>query len=167
MDSIKNNFDDFNDAQKDDQELLSYNDLSRRDMRSLIFHLLYVAEIFDYQESLEAIVDNLNSGFNLGIPYDSKIFTVARAIINDHSLLDEIYQPLLTNWRLERVSICTKLILRFGIWELINTSLDQRIIINEAIELTKCFAEEGAYRFVNGILDRVAQKRLPKEVNNL
>ena len=167
MDSIENSFDDSDESKKDDQELLSYSDLSRRDVRSLIFHLLYVAEVFDYQESLEAIVDNLNRGFNLEVPCDSKVFTVAQAIINDHLLLDKIYQPLLTNWRLERVSICTKLILRFGIWELLNTSLDQRIIINEAIELTKCFAEEGAYRFVNGILDRVAQKRLPKKTNNV
>ncbi len=159
--SIKNSFDDgFNDSKKDDQGLLSYNDLSRRDMRSLIFHLLYVAEIFDYQESLEAIVDNLNRGFNLEISCDSKVFAIAQGIINDHSLLDQTYQPFLTNWRLERVSVCTKLILRFGIWELLNTSLDQRIVINEAIELTKCFAEKGAYRFVNGILDRVAQERL-------
>jgi len=167
VDSIENSFDDSNNSKRDDQELFSYNDLSRRDMRSLIFNLLYMAEVFDYQESLEAIVDNFNRGFNLDIPCDSKVFTVAQAIIKDHSLLDKIYQPLLTNWRLERVSMCTKLILRFGIWELINTSLDQRIIINEAIELTKCFAEEGAYRFVNGILDRVAQERLPKKISNL
>jgi len=161
VDSIENNFDDSNSSKRDDQELLSYNDLSRRDMRSLIFHLLYAVEMFDYQESLEAIVDDFNRGFNLDISCDSKVFTIAQAIINDHLLLDKIYQPLLTNWRIERVSVCTKLILRFGIWELLNTSLDQRIIINEAIELTKCFAEEGAYRFVNGILDRVAQEKVP------
>jgi len=136
-------------------------------MRSLVFHLLYAAEIFDYQESLEAIVDNLNRGFNLNVSYDSKVFILAQAIIKDHLLLDKVYQPLLTNWRLERVSLCTKLILRFGIWELLNTPLDQCIIINEAIELTKCFAEEGAYRFVNGILDRVAQEKLSKKTNNL
>jgi len=164
VNSIENSFDNSNSSTSDDQELFSYNDLSRREVRSLIFHLLYAAEMFDYQESLKAIVDNLNRGFNLDISCDSKVFTTAQAIINDRLLLDKIYQPLLTNWRFERVSVCTKLILRFGIWELLNTSLDQRIIINEAIELTKCFAEKGAYRFVNGILDRVAQERLPRKV---
>ena len=49
VDSIENSFDDSNDGKKDDQGLLSYNDLSRRDIRSLIFHLLYVADVFDYQ----------------------------------------------------------------------------------------------------------------------
>jgi hypothetical protein len=38
-------------ADKADQNLepILYNDLSRRDVRSLIFHLLYAAEAFDYQ----------------------------------------------------------------------------------------------------------------------
>ncbi len=163
MDSIENSFDDFAKSEKDDQKSLSYNDLFRRDARSLVFHLLYAAEAFDYQESLEKIIDNFSRGFHVDIPRDSKVFTVAQAIINDRSLLDQIYQPLLTNWRLERVSVCTKLILRFGIWELFNTTTDQRIVINEAIELTKCFAEEGSYRFVNGILDRIAKERLLKK----
>jgi len=163
MDSIENSFDDFSKSEQDDQESLSYNDLFRRNARSLVFHLLYAAEAFDYQEPLEVIIDNFNRGFRADISCDSKIFTVAQAIIKDRLLLDQIYQPLLTNWRLERVSVCTKLILRFGIWELLNTTTDQRIVINEAIELTKCFAEEGSYRFVNGILDRVAKDRLSKK----
>lgn len=153
---------DSNAVEKENNQPLSYNDLSQRDARSLIFHLLYIAEAFDYQESLATIVDDFNKGFNLDIPHDSKVFTITEGIINNRLLLDQIYQPLLTNWRLERVSVCTKLILRFGIWELLNTETDQRIIINEAIELTKCFAEDGAYRFVNGILDRVAKDRLAK-----
>jgi len=153
---------DSNAVEKENNQPLSYNDLSQRDARSLIFHLLYIAEAFDYQESLATIVDDFNKGFNLDIPHDSKVFTITEGIINNRSLLDQIYQPLLTNWRLERVSVCTKLILRFGIWELLNTETDQRIIINEAIELAKCFAEDGAYRFVNGILDRIAKDRLAK-----
>ncbi len=37
-------------------EKISYDDLTRRAVRSLIFHLLYAMESFDYQESLEAIL---------------------------------------------------------------------------------------------------------------
>lgn len=66
--------------------------------------------------------------------------------------------------RQEQVSMVVKLILRFGIWELNNTDIDKSIIINEAIELTKCFAEKDAYRFVNGILDRIAKNQSEKKV---
>jgi transcription antitermination protein NusB len=135
----------------------AYEDLSRRDVRSLVFHFLYAAEAFEYQESLQSIIDNFNRGFDLDVPLNGEIFKTVDAIITNRDDLEKAYEPYLANWRSERVSVCTKLILLFGIWELKNTETDARIIINEAIELAKCFAEEDAYRFVNGILDPVSK----------
>ncbi|HXW86527.1 MAG TPA: transcription antitermination factor NusB [Candidatus Bathyarchaeia archaeon] len=140
-----------------EHENISCETFSRRDVRSLIFHLLYAAEAFDYEESLPALVDNFNRGFDLDVSLDSDIVTTAQAIISSRQHLDKTYEPFLANWRPERISIITKLILRFGTWELLNTTTDPRIIINESIELTKCFAEDDAYKFVNGILDKVAK----------
>jgi len=132
----------------------SYNDLSRREVRSLIFHVLYAMEGHDYQTSLESVVDDLNRGFEVDITQDSEVFKIVQAIIDAHDELDELIKPLLVNWRFERIGVATKLILRFALWELKNTKTAPTIIINEAIELSKCFAEEDAYRFVNGVLDR-------------
>ena len=134
-----------------------YAELSRRDIRALIFHLLYAAEAYEYQDSLQSIVDNLNRGFDLDIPFDSEVVHTAQAIIDERDTLDQKYISLLDNWRPERVSVCTKLILRLGMWELMYTQTDPRIIINEAIELAKCFAEADAYRFINGLLDRAVK----------
>jgi len=132
----------------------SYDDLSRREVRSLIFHVLYAMEGHDYQTSLESVVDDLNRGFEIDISQDSEVFKIVQAIIDAHDELDELIKPLLVNWRFERIGVATKLILRFALWELKNTKTAPTIIINEAIELSKCFAEEDAYRFVNGVLDR-------------
>ena len=144
-------------------DVIAYNDLSRRDVRALIFYLLYAAESFDYQESLESIVDNFNRGFDLDIPIQSEVVSVARQIIDDKEQLDEIYKPLLSNWRFERVGVSTKLILRFATWELQNSEIDPRIIINEAVELAKGFAEKDAYKFVNGILDKLVKQTTKEE----
>jgi N utilization substance protein B len=38
------------------------------------------------------------------------------------------------------------------------TDTSPTIIINEAVELAKCFAEKDAYKFVNGILDEALKK---------
>lgn len=144
---------------------LSYDDFSRRDIRSLVFHLLYAMEAFEYSVSLESVVANFNSGFNLDIPVDSLVFTISDAVINQKDNLDELYKPLLANWRFDRISVCTKLLLRLATWELMNTATDTRIVINEAVELAKCFAEHDSYRFINGILDKVAKERpsIPQE----
>ncbi|HRN78526.1 MAG TPA: transcription antitermination factor NusB [Candidatus Dependentiae bacterium] len=140
------------------EEARSYSDLSRRDIRALIFHYLYAAEAYDYDVSLDAIVDNFNRGFEWDVPLNSEAVEIAQAVIGDREALDKIYEPLLTNWRFDRVSVCTKLILRLAIWELQHTDTDPRIIINEAIELAKCFAEKDAFRFINGILDKAVKQ---------
>ena len=140
-------------------DAIAYNDLSRRDVRALIFYLLYAAEAFEYQESLEAIVDNFNRGFELDIPLESEVVRIAQSIINCHSSLDQEFKPLLANWRFDRLGVSTKLILRFATWELAHEETDPRIVINEAVELAKAFAEKDAYKFVNGVLDRLVKKR--------
>ncbi len=137
---------------------VSYNDLSRREVRSLILHLLYAMDAFDYSISLESITDNFNRGFELAIPFDSEVFTIAKTVIDNRDALDETIKPLLHNWRFDRIGLCTKLILRLALWELHNTQTSANIVMNEAIELAKCFAERDAYKFVNGILDEAVKK---------
>ncbi len=152
----------------------AYADLSRRDIRGLIFHLLYAMESFDYQTSLSAIVDDFNRGFNLDIPLDSESVAIAQHVIDARETLDKEMLPFLANWRLERIGVCTKLVLRLAIWELEQQQTPATIVINEAIELVKCFAEKDAYRFVNGVLDEYAKahnypvesKKEPVPVNN-
>lgn len=147
-----------NDNEQFEQGPLSYDDLKSRDTRALIFHLLYAMESLDYTVSLDSIVDNFNRGFDLAIPRDSKVFTIAQAIIDHREDLDKMVHPLLVNWRFERIGVCTKLILRFALWELTEIKTIHSIVINEAIELAKCFAEHDAYKFVNGVLDEAVKK---------
>lgn len=143
------------------EECENGNESPHRKHRSLIFHLLYAAESFDYDISLAAIIDNFNRGFELDIDPEGDIAQTVQAVINDRSSLDEAIKLLLAHWRLERVGVCTRLILRMAMWELTNTDTPHNIVINEAIELAKCFAEKDAYKFVNGVLDE-GVKRMKK-----
>lgn len=141
------------------EETIAYNDLSRRQVRSLIFHLLYAAECQDYQDSLESIADNLSRGFGIEIPFDSLAFETAQNVINNREVLDKQIMPFLHNWRFDRIGCCTRLILRFAMWELFHTDMPTSIVINEAVELAKCFSEKDAYKFVNGILDEAVKEK--------
>jgi N utilization substance protein B len=147
-----------NDIPHEINSILNYNDLTKREIRSLIFHLLYAMDAFDYDTSLESIVDNFNRGFELEIPKDSLVYTITNAIIENRKELDEAIKPLLHNWRFDRIGVCTKLVLRFALWELQNTDTIANIVLNEAIELAKCFTEKDAYKFINGILDEAVKK---------
>ena len=65
----------------------------------------------------------------------------------------------------KEVDIVEKAILRLGCFELKNRiDIPYRVVINEAIELTKTFGAEEAYRFVNGTMDKLAEKLRQTEV---
>ena len=142
-----------------EHKIIAYELLSRRDIRSLIFHYIYAMEAFDHTVSLSTIVDRFNRGFYFAVPLNSEAVVTAQAVIDARESLDTIITPLLANWRLERVGLCTKIILRVAIFELQNKDTPSSIVINEAIELAKCFSEKDAYRFVNGVLDEFCKAR--------
>jgi len=146
------------------QETEGFNSdtLSQRDARSLVFQLLYAMEAFDYHVSLESIVDNFARGFNVRINQNGPIFIKAQAIIQEKEELDEQIKPLLSNWRLERLGFSTRLILRLAMWELTKSDIAPSIVINEAVELGKCFAEHDAYKFINGVLDEWLKRNKPE-----
>lgn len=139
---------------------ISADELSYKDQRSLIFHLLYAVDSFDYDVTLAAVADNFYKAYNILILPQSIVYQEADSIINSRVALDEDIKPLVANWRFERLGTITVLILRLGIWELTNTDKDATLVINEAVELAQCFAEKDAYKFVNGILDQFVKQDL-------
>ena len=67
------------------------------------------------------------------------------------------------NWRLERIAIVDRLVLRLGIYELLTpAATPPRVAIDEAIELARRYSGDEAARFVNGVLDGVF-RRLKEE----
>jgi len=137
---------------------------SRRDERILAFYLIYAMDRFDYSISFDDVVRDFQEGFSVTIPARSFSVIVAQGAIEEREKLDEKLKPYLKNWKLERLGCCTKLILRLALWELEQPNAISSIVINEAVELAKMFAEKDAYKFINGILDEMYQKPEVPEV---
>ena len=65
----------------------------------------------------------------------------------------------------DEVSPIERAILLLGAWELVhNPEIPYRVTINEAIELGKRFGGTDGHKYVNGVLDRLAQAVRPEEV---
>lgn len=83
--------------------------------------------------------------------------------------IDPLIQSVSTNWRISRMAIVDRNILRMAVCELLyEESLAPAIVINEAIEIAKKYSSEDGATFVNGILDAVrkeihAMKKTPEE----
>lgn len=132
---------------------------TRRDERTVAFHLVYIVDRFDYTIELQEAADMLALGYDLELLEDSFSLTLAGGAINDRDELDEIIKPCLKNWKIERLGTCTHLILRMALWELQQPNAVRSIIINEAVELAKQYAEKDAYKFVNGMLDEICKRQ--------
>jgi N utilization substance protein B len=71
--------------------------------------------------------------------------------------LDQVLTPLLDR-TLDRIDPVELAVLRIGTYELLEQpDIPYRVIINEAIELAKMFGSDKGHRYVNGVLDRLAQ----------
>jgi N utilization substance protein B len=60
------------------------------------------------------------------------------------------------HWRLERMTIVDRNLLRLAIYELLyQPNIPAKVVINEAVEMAKRYGSEASGGFVNGILDQV------------
>ena len=70
--------------------------------------------------------------------------------------LDALIGKYATNWKVSRMQIVDRNILRLGVYELLwMDEVPAKVTVNEAIELAKDFGDDEAAKFVNGILDKV------------
>jgi len=78
--------------------------------------------------------------------------------------INEAITPFL-NRSMKEVDPVEIAVLRIATYELISRpDIPYRVIINEALELTKTFGSVEGFKFVNGILDRVAKKLRATEI---
>jgi N utilization substance protein B len=76
--------------------------------------------------------------------------------------LDALIVQHAQNWRLERMAIIDRAVLRLAIYELRTRETPPKVVLNEAVDLAKKFSSEDAGAFVNGILDAVNKALVEK-----
>jgi N utilization substance protein B len=76
---------------------------------------------------------------------------------------DELIAAHSKNWRLERMAVIDRLVMRMAIGELlIEPATPAKVVINEALELARTFSGEEPVPLINGVLDAV-RKTLNRE----
>ncbi len=94
--------------------------------------------------------------------------TLVRGAIERSEALDALIAPHLIDRRPGELSPVERAILRIGALELSEQpETPVKVVLNEAIELGKDFGAEQGHRFVNGVLERVAQAVRPGEFARL
>jgi len=82
-------------------------------------------------------------------------------VLEQKQELDALISKYATNWKISRMPIVDRNILRAGVYELLwMDDVPAKVTVNEAIELAKSFGDDEASKFVNGVLDQVLNKEL-------
>lgn len=84
---------------------------------------------------------------------------LARGTVAHLAELDPAIEAQAEHWRLSRMAIVDRLILRMAAYELrYEKETPPRVAINEALELTRTFSSDAAVGFINGVLDGLLKR---------
>lgn len=82
---------------------------------------------------------------------------LVRGTAREMHRIDPLITQHATNWRIERMAVVDRVILRLGVYELLQAAADTpaAVVIDEAVELARTFSADQAVPFINGVLDAV------------
>lgn len=128
---------------------------TRKQAREAIIQILYAKELGN-DKAIEQAETFLNAQKIRNKQQDFAL-NLLHGICNEERKIEDIINVFLKSWDLSRLGVIEKNIIKLGVYELLQTNTQKAVIINEAIELTKSFNVQDAFRLVNGILDSVAK----------
>lgn len=128
----------------------------RRAARSFALQALYQWQMAGqpvHEIEAQFRVDNDMSGTDVAL-----FGELLRGVSQHKAELDAAYQPFLDR-ALDDLDPVERAILRIGSYELIHRiEVPYRVAINESVDLAKIFGATDGHRYVNGILDKLAQR---------
>lgn len=71
--------------------------------------------------------------------------------------IDDTIRTRAEHWRIERMAVVDRNILRLAVNEFLFESTPHTVVINEALEIARRFSTYEATQFINGILDAIKQ----------
>ena len=129
---------------------------TRRKARECALQMLFAADVAKTQES----VLSRDYWSELGEPtLDEPTREFANNIVvgtlREIEKIDETIRTRAEHWRIERMAIVDRNVLRLAVYEFLFTDTPHTVVINEALEIARRFSTFEATQFINGILDAI------------
>ncbi len=122
--------------------------------------------LYAWQLSGEGIADlrsQLEESKDFGKADDRYFAQLLEGAIEQAAVLERLIAPALDR-KLEELSPVERAILLLAAFELKNSpDVPYRVVINEAVELAKIYGGTDGYKYVNGVLDKIARELRPGE----
>ena len=126
---------------------------TRTQARESVIGLLYAYDLGNVE--IVKFIDDLLEEKKIRNKQKEFALNLFHGAIQNLEAIDEQIVAFITQGTIEDVGSVEKSILRLAIYEIEFEKLSKAIVINEAIELAKKLASDGAPKFINAILDQV------------
>ncbi len=125
--------------------------------RARVLQALYAWDLRG-EEHLERVATQIWD--DLAVPPDERTLAglLVRTIVAEGAALDVEITEVTTNWRLERLGVIDRCVLRLGAAELQRGETPPRVVIQEAVRLAERYGSVKSAKFVNGVLDALARR---------
>lgn len=87
------------------------------------------------------------------------IENTVKGVNNNIQKIDEIILSKLKDWSIGRIAKIDLAILRLATYELLYTDIPPKVVINEAVELSKEYGDDNSSSFVNGVLAKIIEDK--------
>lgn len=126
---------------------------TRTQVRESVIGLLYAYDLGN--EEINKFVDEILEDKKIRNKQKEFALNLFNGTIKNIEQIDEQISMYITQGTIEDVGSVEKSILRLAIFEILFEKLSKAIVINEAIELSKKLASDGAPKFINAMLDQI------------
>ena len=126
---------------------------TRTQARESVIGLLYAYDLGN--EGIVKFVDEILEDKKIRNQQKEFALKIFYGTVQNIERIDTEIKLHLTQGVLEDIGSVEKSILRLAVYEILFENLQKAIVINEAIELSKRLASDGAPKFVNGLLDKI------------
>ena len=131
----------------------------RSKARAWALRVLYAWESRGGDTDLVAVLEEFLTQRLIAPGRRSYMRRLVEAVGEDPDGLDRSIQESLTNWRLDRISVIDRNVLRLGAVELLRfEDVPPRVAIQEALRLAERYGTDQSPRFVNGVLDGMMRR---------
>jgi len=138
---------------------------SRRRSREAALQVLYAVDLGapGAAQDPEASFDTFAARFEL--PEGARAFAkeLVAGVSAQREALDEALAAVSRRWRLSRMAVVDRNVLRLAAYELVHTATPAEVVIDEAVELARRIGDDPSPGFVNGVLDALARDVRPPE----
>ena len=130
---------------------------ARRKARELALQMLYQHDLSgNPPETIVDTFEELQKANPSTREFASKIF---HGTVKNLAQIDEMITAQADNWRLSRMAVVDRNIIRMSIYEFLHENdTPKLVIIDEAIEIAKKFGTVKSSQFINGILDGILKR---------